>query len=113
MDLLPDCRTQRVPAGINRGLLGTWLPVFCANCGADGGLVPEECTTFLFYLCNTCAQTWGQVAGTMLMPDEVFFARLQAAQLDEYGHYLSDRECARVEASSPLVKLIQEHARGG
>jgi hypothetical protein len=107
MDLLPDCRAQAVPAGVNRGVLGTWLPVFCANCGADGGLVPEENMTFIFYLCNSCAETHGQIAGTMLMPDEVFFARVAEAQLEECGRYLTPEEWERLDTSHPLVKLLQ------
>src|SRR4026207_906127 len=104
MDLLPDCRLTTRPAGVNRGVVGTWLPAFCANCGADGGLVPEEGCTFLFYLCNACAGTHGQIAGTLLMPDEVFYARLAEAQLERYGRYLSPAEWGQVgeDPSHPL-----------
>ena len=113
MDLLPDCRTQHAPAGVNRGVLGTWLPVFCANCGADGGLVPEEATTFCFYLCNTCAETHGQIANVYLMPDEVFFAKVAEAQLERYGRYLTPDECAQVaeDASHPLWTVLRDHPR--
>lgn len=112
MDLLPDCRLTTRPAGVNRGLAGTWLPVFCANCGADGGLVPEG-ATFLFYLCNTCAATYGQVAGTMLMPDEVFFQRLAEAQLERYGRYLRPAEWAVIgeNPSHPLHVLLRDSPR--
>src|SRR6476660_5281004 len=112
VDLLPDCRTRTAPAGVNRGLLGTWLPVYCANCGADGGLVPEDTTTFLFYLCNTCAETHGQVAGTMLMPDEVFFDLLAQEQIETCGRYLTPDEWERLDTSHTLVKLVHDHQRG-
>jgi hypothetical protein len=111
-DLLPDSRMKTPSAGVNRGRAGTWLPVFCANCGADGGLVPEENMTFCFYLCNTCAETHGQIAGMMLMPDEVFFAKVAEAQLERHGHYLTAEEWARLSATDPLIRLVQEHQGG-
>ena len=113
MNILPDCRLVNAPAGTNRGCAGTWIPVFCANCGKDGGLVPEENTTFLFYLCNECAKTHGNIAGTMLMPDEIFYARLAEAQLEKYGHYLSPTEWGRIaeDPSDPLWTLLKEQPR--
>lgn len=113
MDLLPDCRQQCAPAGVNRGVLGTWMPVFCANCGADGGLVPEGSTTFCFYLCNTCAETYGQIANVYMMPDEVFFARLAEEQLAQYGRYLAVEEWARLEPTHQLMRLLREQPKGG
>lgn len=113
MDLLPDCRRQRVPAGVNRGVLGTWLPVFCANCGTDGGLVPEGATTFCFYLCNACAATYGQIANTYMMPDEVFFQQVAEAQLETVGRYLTPQEWERLDASHSLIKLIQSKTTEG
>ena len=112
-DILPDSRQRPGGhAGINRGHAGTFVPVFCANCGAPGGSVPEENMTFIFYLCNGCAEAYGPIANTMLMPDEVFFARLAEAQLEEAGHYLSPVEWLEVEESSahPLHRLIRERA---
>lgn len=61
--------------------------------------------TFLFYLCPACAETHGRVAGTMLMPDEVFFKKLAAAQIEEAGHALTPEEWRRLDASHALVKL--------
>lgn len=113
MEILPDSRTQRMPSGVNRGVLGTWLPVFCANCGAEGGLVPDANMTFCFYLCNTCAETYGQIAGMMLMPDEVFFAKVAEAQLERYGRYLTPDECAQVaeDTSHPLWTVLRDQPR--
>ena len=103
-DLLPDCR-----ATITKGRVftfgGVLVPVFCANCGRDGGWCPEENMTFLFYLCPHCAETYGAVAGTMLMPDEVFFSKLAEAQIEEVGHALSPEEWRRLDDSHTLVKL--------
>lgn len=52
-----------------------WVPIYCANCGAEGGRVPEENCKFAFWLCENCFQTHGKIAGTMSMPDEVFWAK--------------------------------------
>ena len=108
-DFLPDCRAQRWTSAV-QSVSGWWVPVYCANCGADGGMVPEENMTFLFYLCNTCAETHGQIAGTMLMPDEVFFAKLAAAQLERYGRYLTPEEWGVVseDPTHPLWTLAKE-----
>lgn len=110
MNLLPDSRVCRHTVSINRGKLGTWMPVYCANCGADGGQVPEENMTFIFYLCNNCATTHGYIAGTMMMPDEVFFQKLAEEQLERYGRYLEEHEWNLIseDTSHPLMKLIQE-----
>lgn len=107
-DLLPDCRAHTTR---NRVFTpnGAWVPVFCANCGHDGGLVPEENMTFVFYLCNKCAETYGKITGMMMMPDEVFWERLRQEQLASHGRYLSlDELAAVVEAdASPLATLIK------
>ena len=109
-EILPDCRLRRAQPSRNCGVLGTWVPVFCANCGADGGLVPEENMSFLFYLCNTCAETHGQIAGTMVMPDEVFWAKVAEEQLQRYGHYLTPEEWGQVaeDPSHPLWTVLKE-----
>ena len=110
-DILPDCRSQHKQI-ISCGIAGLWEPVFCANCGADGGMVPIG-TTFLFYLCNICAETYGQIAGTMQMPDEVFFANLAEEQLLRYGYYLTYEEWGKVgeDLSHPLWTLLREQPK--
>jgi hypothetical protein len=111
VDLLPDSRASKIvtPRGMVQGPGGMWEPVFCANCGAEGGLVPTENMTFLFYLCNACAQTHGAITGTMMMPDEVFFQKLKDEQLASYGRYLTEIELHQVlEAdASPLATLLK------
>lgn len=79
VDLLPDSRCLD-PKGLIRSKAGMWVPVFCANCGKAGGMVPEANTTFMFYLCNLCAETHGAVANTLMIPDEVFFGEIAAEQ---------------------------------
>lgn len=109
VNLLPDCRAKTTRGRIFTSG-GAWIPVFCANCGTHGGSCPEENMTFMFYLCNKCAQTYGQIAGTMLMPDEVFFEQLRQEQMASYGHYLTQAELtAVVEAdASPLATLLKQ-----
>jgi hypothetical protein len=64
----------------------------------------------LFYLCNACAETYGQIAGTMQMPDEVYFARLAEEQLERYGRYLTPAEWTVVgeDSTHPLWTLLRE-----
>lgn len=107
--ILPDSRRrdrrQFVPSA-----LGNQTPIFCANCGADGGLVPEESCTFAFYLCNPCFATCGELTTFAVMPDEVFFEKLKQEQLASYGRYLTEPEVAAIVAAdaSPLATLIKE-----
>jgi len=72
--------------------------------------VPEENMTFLFYLCNTCAETYGAIANTMMMPDEVFWERIKQEQLEKYGRFLTEQELVAVmqEGTSALSRLIKE-----
>lgn len=111
-NILPDSRLKTVftPKGMVQSIkFGMWEPIFCANCGKEGGLCPTENMNFMFWLCNNCANTYGQIAGTMMMPDEVFWEQMRLQQLESYGRYLSEQEVAAVvEAdASPLAKLIK------
>lgn len=82
-DVLPDSRAN-VARGVISTAGGAWVPVFCANCGGDGGMVPED-STFAFYLCDPCASKWGPIAGTLMVPDEVFWQRVAEAELEDDG----------------------------
>jgi hypothetical protein len=108
-DLLPDSRAKNTTGRIFRGSQA-WVPIFCANCGREAGLCPEENMTFLFYQCEPCARTYGAIAGTMSMPDEVFYEKLKQEQLASHGRYLTELELAAiVEAdASPLATLIKQ-----
>lgn len=108
IDILPDSRPKEPKGRVFQGAV-SWIPIFCANCGADGGLVPEENCNFAFYLCNACAQTHGAVPGTMMMPDQVFWEKLKQEQLESHGRYLNEIELAQVlEAdASPLATLLK------
>lgn len=107
-DVLPDSRAKTTRNRVFTKT-GTWIPFFCANCGKDCGLCPEE-STHMFYLCNPCFETKGAIAGTMVVPDAEFFAKVQHEQLEAYGRALAPHEVARViaEDCTPLAKLIKE-----
>jgi hypothetical protein len=104
-DLLPNSRA-RESKNVTYRVGFPWVPIFCANCGADGGAVPEEHCDFAFYLCNPCAEKWGQLAGTMTMPDEVFWQKVT----DAYGRELTEEERIKEldDESSLLSKLTKE-----
>jgi hypothetical protein len=87
-----------------------WVPIFCANCGAPGGWVPEDTTTFAFYLCNPCAEKWSPLAGTMAVPDEIFWQKVRDAEMEQYGRVLSTPEVigALNDPESVLSKLAKE-----
>lgn len=107
-EILPDSRAKNTTGRIFTAS-GTWVPVFCANCGKPGGACPEENMTFLFYICPKCNETYGAIAGTMQMPDEVFFEKLKQEQIASHGRYLTEQELVAVvqEDASPLATLLK------
>lgn len=118
-DLLPDSRVAVIstPKGATPGPGGFWVPIFCASCGTDGGRVPEENMRFVFWLCNDCFATYGELTNMMVMPDEVFWEQVKQEQLEKYGRLLTNQELISVvEAdASPLATLLQQgrSPRGG
>jgi hypothetical protein len=111
MDTLPDSRLSN-PRGLilGSGPLGNWVPIFCASCGKPGGACPAENMHFICWLCHDCAAKYGEAASMMMMPDEVFWARVKEAQLETYGRQLAAPELAAVvaEDASPLATLLKE-----
>jgi hypothetical protein len=86
------------------------VPIFCANCGKPGGYVPSENCTFAFYLCNPCAEKWSPLAGTLAVPDEVFWQKVKDAQIEKYGRELTAAEiqAALADQESVLAKLAKD-----
>lgn len=107
-EILPDSRAKTTRGRIF-AKSGTWVPVFCANCGKHGGSCPEE-STFLFYLCNPCFASKGEIAGTMVVPDKAFYDTLAAEQQAAFGRPATRQELLQViaEDASPLATLIKE-----
>jgi hypothetical protein len=112
-DLLPDSRLAQ-PTGVKRlvNKLGSlnYVPIFCANCGAEGGMVPEENMTFAFYLCNPCAEKWTPLVDTCMVPDQLFWQKVNEAQLENYGRILSGPEIQKElqDPNSILSMLARE-----
>lgn len=111
-EVLPDCRTKEMRGAVMTPI-GYMIPTFCANCGKQGGLVPEENMTFLFWLCNPCFETHGHLTNLMVMPDEVFWEQLKQEQLEKYRRLLSNEELIIiVEAdATPLATLVKTQGR--
>ena len=108
--LLPDSRTRN-PKNVIHGMFGGYgVPIFCANCGTPCGYVPEENCDFVCWFCDVCANQWGNQAGMFLMPDEVFWRKVEEAQLEKYGRVLGPHELQRLldEVNHPLGKLFRE-----
>ncbi len=92
-DILPSSvarETKRVV--VQNGL--PWVPIFCANCGRDGGMVPEPSKDFAFYLCDPCGEKWSPMIGTMVVPQERFWETARQEQLERLGREMTDIEVA-------------------
>ena len=48
--------------------------------------------TFVCWMCQPCLDKYGKIAGTMLVPDAVFFERVKQEQVAKYGRVLSAEE---------------------
>lgn len=112
VDVLPDSRLKQ-PKNIYNHIGLNWVPIFCANCGKDGGFVPEENCTFVCYLCDPCAEKLGPITGTYMEPDAQFWARVKAEQLEKYGRELSADELVEIlkDGNNSLTKLVKERIR--
>lgn len=76
-DILPNCLTRERKQDSG---MGSWFYLFCANCGCDGGRVmetylPEQ---FAFYLCVKCAEKYGEIANTWMVPDHMFWQEVNS-----------------------------------
>ena len=112
-DILPDCRLSGEPKGVVRllfqGRMTNFEWVYCGNCGKKGCLVPCENMTFAFWLCPQC-EKYGDIAGMMSIPDEVFWQKVHEASLESYGKDLNAQEQA-MELQNPdsvLSKLAKD-----
>jgi hypothetical protein len=73
---LPDCRlTGHRRRATTMSLGGVLMErVFCANCGADGGLVTADWSPHVFYVCDKCETVGGKLA-LPEVPDDVVRGR--------------------------------------
>jgi len=114
MTLAPDSRLRNRLKGVVRGLFCgesvNLVPIFCASCHKSAGYVPERSVTFAFWLCDPCSERYGEQAGLLKIPDQVFWDKLREEQLERHGRLLTTEEL-RVASESPctaLGKLIRE-----
>lgn len=111
--LLPDSRTREIKM-IDRG----GVPherLFCASCAAIGPLliVDPAFKTYAHWLCNPCAEKFGQVDGLFMVPDDVIAEEARQIQLERYGRLLQAHEIDEVlrDENSSLSKLVR-HRNG-
>lgn len=109
-EIFPDSRAKEAKhVQWHNGL--NWVPLFCANCGADRGFVPEDALScnFAFALCDPCAEKWSPLTNTYLIPDEVFWDKVKKAQLEAYGRELTEPEV--VEALKDDEHMLSKLAK--
>jgi len=105
-DLLPDSRAKITRGRVFQGGT-TWVPVFCANCGKEGGLVTEN-VTFAFWICTPCEKKNGNITGMLRVPDQVFYEKMLQEQIEYMGRPMTEQELLDVPEHTPLAKLIKE-----
>ncbi len=107
--VLPNSVARRQSGIVMRGSV-PWVPIWCANCGKPGGMVPQATATFAFYLCVPCSEKHGNIEGTVMVPDEVFWAKANEIIAAEYGRPLTELEMVKEadDPSSVISKLIRE-----
>ena len=111
MELLPESRLRN-PKGSKRFMGLNWVPLYCANCGVEGGYVPEDSLScnYSHYECLPCAEKLGELVGHYKVPDEVFWEKVKQAQLEEDGRELTEQEVieALKDSTHYLTKLTTE-----
>lgn len=115
-DILPDSRLQNQsfgavmidwPLGDGSHVRTECIPVFCANCGQPRGYVPKDNTTWACWLCQNCAESYGEIAGTYLQPDDEFNRNVAAEMQDRFGRLLSAEEIAVVADQGALGRELE------
>lgn len=92
-DILPDSRPRDRRGAVHVLGKGTFVPVYCANCGRQYGMVPEKMITHVFALCDgKCSTVWGHVAHGWTDPDAKVRTDLAEAMRTDYGRLLTQVE---------------------
>jgi len=107
---IPRVRRNEVPRVFGQAAA---TPLFCANCGVNGGYVPAD-TGHAFYLCPPCAERLPPIPGTVGIPDEVFFQQVWEEQLETWGRAATETELLQAldDSSSTISKLGRDRAKG-
>lgn len=119
-NVLPDSRARVSRGAVRRvdsfGNVSNYIPVYCHNCGKDNGYVPEENCTFAFWLCDPCAEKWGDhLWDHYVEPDLVFWQRVKEEQLDKHQRELGPLELLKEleDPTTPLAKMFKERLAKG
>lgn len=113
-DILPNCIAQRSEKVVVWANGQKWLPLFCANCGKDGGPVLESdwdrAKNFAFYLCEPCAEKWSPLVDYAMSPDEAFWTKVHDAQMEAFGRDLTAEEIVEAlkDDNHVLTKLCKD-----
>lgn len=114
-EVLPSSipRSQKVDHNLSQPG-AEWLYAYCASCGCDGGRflkadIPNR-EEFGFYLCNDCAAKYGNLPGTVMVPDQVFYDLVKQAQIEREGRLLEPYEMIEALKNSDhyLSKLAND-----
>jgi hypothetical protein len=108
VDILPESRPRHRTGSIP-SVLGTLIPIYCANCGKPYGMVPEKMITFAFALCQPCAEMGiGDIAHLYQEPDQAFWDRCAEEQAKAKIVTVLDLQKALEDPSSQVAKLARE-----
>ena len=61
---------------------------------------------FAFYLCNSCAERYGNLTTMYMEPDAMFWEKVKQAQLEEFGRELTEPEI--VEALKDNTHVLSQ-----
>jgi hypothetical protein len=91
-ELLPNCLTREAPTDWNASRVGIErIRLYCANCGKFESWVnrTDLSKEFAFYLCNPCAEKYGDIPNHLMVPDEVFWNNLKQETEEKQKCHLS------------------------
>lgn len=95
---MPDGRTVRL----------NMEPIFCINCGKPAGYVPQEVMSFVSWLCEPCAEKWGEHASGWATADAAFWALVAAEMKDRFGHVLTQAELTALAEQGRLGTALEK-----
>jgi hypothetical protein len=83
------------------------LKIFCWNCGALQGYVPQGVMSWVSFLCNPCAAVCGEAAALLDTPDAEFWRVVSAEMERLYGRGLTQQELIVLVERSELPHSLQ------
>jgi hypothetical protein len=80
-------------------------PIYCFNCGKPNGHTPRGLMSYVSWMCEACAETWGGEAKLHNCADADFWAKVKEACLEIYGRELTQADLERLAAEGRLGQL--------